>query len=156
MEKVPEIVVWFTNIDFKGPLSVHVSADNATETGFTLQLDGGEKSILLSVGVGWLAYPLFGFPICSGSSNKEDWKSSQLTRSGRRSLGTADLTGWKTLVAINALDMGACKNLTLEAKATATFGRTRAGSMSTVEWEIEAGPEDLCLDSVGISYLVMK
>lgn len=148
---LPKVLVWFTDISYQGPLSIHVLVTELTKTGFTLQIVRGERSIFQSVGVGWAAYPVSRTDISCGSfntRNKDEWRYLLFKTSGsiRHHQPQHEI---KRLVAVNALDMEERKDFTLEATTKENWDECK------MDWDIIAGPKHARLYSVGITYLII-
>ncbi|KAL0634104.1 hypothetical protein Q9L58_006983 [Maublancomyces gigas] len=147
---LPKVLVWFTDISYRGPLSIQVLVTELTKTGFTLQIVRGERSILQSVGVGWAAYPVSRTDISCGlfnTRNENEWKYPLLKTSGSIRHHQPQHQ-CKTLLAVNALDMEERKDFTLEATAKRLYELQ-------MNWDIIAGPKHVRLYSVGITYLII-
>lgn len=150
----PSVVVWLTEIDFQGHLSVGVSANAVDRKGFTFKIDTQTNVILQSLGVAWVAYPSSSYTHYSGSldtTSAAGWKCPQHKFSGSNKLEYDFGRSARIFSAVNAIELGEGKDLTLQVDT-----KVVPYSVTFVDWNIEAGPPEACLYSVGISYIVIK
>lgn len=160
-----KVVVWLTHINYCGPLCIHVSASNVNKTGFTLQIYNSKKCILQAVGVAWAAYPTSRNDISNGSISAscgevEEYPNSlvsghqflymDLDEGPRLDMDLDEGPRVKTLVAINALDMGENRKFTLE--ASAEYSPTGPTGQLLV-WELNARPKQTGPYSAEIAYI---
>lgn len=139
-----KVLVWLTHINYDaGPLSLHVSATNISNTAFALQIRVGASSKVRSAGVIWVAYPE-STRISSGTFiTTSDKPGGRLFSGlGSQSVGQGVSSLPRYLVAVNALDMGESKRLTLEAFGTIALINFYAPQLS---WKVSVGPEDACV-----------
>lgn len=150
-----KVLVWLTHINYDaGPLSLHVSATDISSTAFALQIRVGASSKVRSAGIKWVAYPE-STRISSGTFiTSSDKPGSRLfSRSGSQSVGQRISSLPRYLVAVNALDMGESKRLTLEGFGTIALINFSPPQLS---WKISVGPEDACVYLVGMTYLAIE
>lgn len=146
----PRVTAWLTDVHFKLPLRVKVSAVDVTTNGFTLRVDAAEKTLLRSVGVAWVAIPIADDRVAIGSLTTRDdktWKSPVFLKSGSFYINYL-FSHSRRLVAISALDLEVGKQFSIRAN-------TSYAATSIIGWTVDAGPEDLRLYSVGIVYVVI-
>lgn len=150
----PSVVVWLTEIDFEGHLSVGVSAIAVDRKGFALKIDTESNVILQSLGVAWVAYPSSSYTHYIGSVDTTSaavWKCPQHEFSGSDELEYDFGSDARIFSAVNAIELGEGKDLTLHVDT-----KMVPYSGTYIQWNIEAGPPEACLYSVGISYIVIK
>ncbi|KAL0632089.1 hypothetical protein Q9L58_009021 [Maublancomyces gigas] len=155
-DSAPNVVVWLTNVDFQGHLSVGVWAADTDTKGFTLRIDTKPDIIIQSLGVAWVAYPSSRYSDFSGSANTisaKDWKCPQFSMSGSMPLYPGFGHDTRRFCAVNALELGEGKDLTLRVDTGITH---RTIMEPHIMWQIEAEPPEACLYSVGISFIVLK
>lgn len=155
-DSTPNVVVWLTDVDFQGHLSVGAWAADANTEGFTLRIDTKLNIIIQSLGVAWVAYPPSSYSNFSGSANTISanvWKCPQFSMSGSKPLYREFGQNSRRFCAVNALELGEGKDLTLRVDTDITH---HTMIEPHVMWEIEVEPPEACLYSVGISFIVLK
>lgn len=150
---VPVVLVWLTDINYQGYLSIHVSATKPNKTGFELQTDISARSTIHSAGIAWVAYPQAKKDILSGTFStvsEQAWRHSQVDTHGMHCLDVM-YDGEAVMVAINSLDIEESSDFTM------LFGSslfTPYDEDIHLCWSLAAEGEDASLYSVGITYLV--
>lgn len=152
----PNVVVWLTDVDFQGHLSVRVFASDADTEGFALRIDTKLNTIIQSLGVAWVAYPPSRYSNYSGAANTisaNDWRCRQFSRAGSMPIYHEFGRDSRRFCAVNALELGEEKDLTLRVDTDITF---HTSTEPHVWWQVKAEPPEACLYSVGISFIVFK
>lgn len=154
----PLVVVWLSDVDFRGPLCISISATDTSETGFKLRLDIGGRTRLRSLVFAWCAYPEIRKDILSGSfrsPNTVAWRCSALSLAGKLGLRAPVTQESRRLLAVNALDLEDGQNFTLQASSTIEMFAIYRDWRRDMSWSLSAGPPETRLYSVGISYLTI-
>lgn len=150
---VPKVVVWLTEVDYHGRLSIRVSAASLSQTGFQLQIDSSWNSDIHLVGVAWVAYPKTRYDIFRGefsTQRNEDSKCLQLMESGSQPVQLVFLGG-SLMVAITSLDVEENREFALDLKS-GTFMREPGDNYFS--WSLSVSGKDSCLYSVRGMYLI--
>lgn len=152
----PTVVVWLTAFDMRRNKNWRLKtfATDVTKSGFTINIDTWEDSVLYSAVASWLAYTANRDGICSGRFSTLDlhtWHHPQLynsayeTFSGLSNAFSAPPHG--LFLAIDSLDIKHGHNLRLAVKASSI-------SATGMTWHLDAW-EDTILYSAGASYIAL-
>lgn len=147
----PEIVVWLSMIDMERTRNWRISAfaTDVTATGFTININTWDDSLIYEATASWVAYPS-GMPgVWSGVYHTYDvrhWDPPQLLTNGTvnfpQGLFQCDPT---VLLALNYLDVGYTADLRIRASANPV-------SHSGMTWHFD-GWSDTVLYGAGASYI---
>lgn len=150
----PVVVVWLTgfNTPLHKPWRAQTSASTITQTGFTLHIDTWGGSELFSAGVSWIAYDADDPQIHSCRLNTgvaASWKGSKLWQEKWQDCGPET---WgdrprRHLMLVNSIDVDNARELELALRFQDT---ATAGSF---KWKMTAGPANVRLYSVGVTYI---
>lgn len=81
----PAVVPWITDMEFRGPLCVHISTVDRNANSFTMRIAIGSMTTLRALGVAWTAYQV-GKPMISNgflsTADTEGWRYPHLKKSG--------------------------------------------------------------------------
>lgn len=150
---VPKVVVWLTEVDYQGRLSIRLSTASLSQTGFQLQIDSSWNSDIHSVGVAWVAYPKTRYDIFHGefsTARKEDLKCLQPKEKGSQGVGLVYLGG-ALMVAITSLDVEENRELELDL-TSGTYMREPGDNYFS--WSLSVLGKDARIYSVRGMYLI--